>query len=226
MKRRLFALLLASTLLTSCANNGLRSDIAEFIASFSLDSCYEEYRHATYERKMTMVEGETSTITVEVFTFDNTIGEHPQYEKSKVEYVNGQKTYNYLQYLSEEDNIFYLNTIENDHEEKVAKSLEDCHEIVKNFFFTQTEIDGSVHLRGMYYGDYIKQTATAYQNYVTISDDLYVFEANYNKTISEGNYVATYQKYRVNSFGMLVDNYLTQVNDEKSIITEINVQKL
>lgn len=71
MKRRYIALLIPTiSLLTSCMKSPLRSDIIEFIASFSIELAMQNYTHATYTREDISIENDVTSIIVKEMTIN------------------------------------------------------------------------------------------------------------------------------------------------------------
>lgn len=224
-KKLLVSSLLILTLLTSCDHPELRSDIKEFIASFSLENAVSEYLNAGYVKTRSIVENGVTTTTVEDFSFNVTDALHPQYEKSIITYVDGVEILNQKEYIYEKDDIFIYHKMDNSEQ---YCSLEDAHKLVEKYFYTSTQLDGTIHLGGMYYGDYCSQTAISFQNFITINqeDSLYVFHATLRVEKDLPEPLDEEQTYEVNKVGMLVRNSLSQKTASKSVFTYITTYKI
>ena len=217
--RKLFALSMATILLTSCSNYALRSDIADFIASFSLDASIQAYKEAGYiETKVAEAKDET-TKTVESFSFNVKDVTHPKYKKVTSTYKNEIFDSETKEEIIEENNKYYL--VKND-TEKIEKTLEETHKLIELFFYKSVEYE-TIHLYGMYYGDYIKQIVTMLQSLVTIDteNDLYVYSATRTYLNDKNIKVYESQTYKVDRLGMLQENDLIRSTDELTVTTHI-----
>ena len=212
------------SLLTSCSDNSLRSDIKEFIASFSLEESIKAYLEAGYTETKVAVENKVTTKTVEVFDFNVKDAMHPKYKKATSTYIDGKFDNEVSEEIIEENNTFYL--LKNN-SEKEEYTLEKAHKKVEQYFYKSVEYD-AVHLYGMYYGDYIKQIVTMLQSLVTIDteNDLYVYHASRTYLNDKNIKVYEEQTYKVNRLGMLVSNDLIRQSDSLTVTTHIETYKV
>ena len=220
MNRRLvLSTFVVSALLSSCTNNYLRSDIKEFIASFSLEDSVSAYKHAGYTKTQTVYQDNKITKTVENMAFNVTDASHPEYRKTIETFEDNEKKEEQTEYVIEENNEFTFVAMDGSH---IEYTLLQVHELVEKFFYTSVQAE-VVHLYGMYYGDYIRQIAVAAQQWVTIDqeNELYVYEVSDKFTNNTGDEVREYQKYSINKLGMLVNNFLSRETDYLKVVTEI-----
>ena len=213
---------MAVSLLLSCTGRKLRSDIAEFIASFSLTDSVQAYLEAGYTSIKIEVIDEEETKTVEDFSFNVRDIENPIYSYDTKIYKNGTLSSSVNEHIEIENSKYYL--VKN--EVKEEYSLEQCHLLVQNFFYKEVMLDGSYHVQGMYYGDYVQQSAEYYQDYITINieEDLYIYEVDRNSVV-EDKEVKMYEKYSVNKLGMLNTLQSEMVNGANSIKQNITVYR-
>ena len=224
MKRTVIAMCLSAiSLLTSCNGHTLRSDIAKFIASFSLNDAIQAYLEGGYtSTKVEDVEGK-ETKTVETFSFNVKDVNKPEYSKTVKVYEDDSLTSDVREELVIRDEKYYL---QKTGQADIEITLQDCHSYVEKFFYKETMFDGTYHVQGMYYGDYINQSAEYFQNYITIDQDknLYIFEANVEGVV-DGKDTKQYEKYVVNSWGMLDNLNSIMKNGTNSITQSIEVYR-
>ena len=101
-----------------------------------------------------------------------------------------------------------------------ASSLKEYKRIITKFFYKQTQLGGTYHTQGFYYGDYLQEVAPSLQQYVTIDQDNQLYIHEYDVTEKGTHY---YQKYSVNKWGMLVENHNTVQNLNKKVQQDIYV---
>ena len=217
--RKLFVVISTVSLLASCSQNNLRSDIAEFIASFSLEDSIKAYLEAGYIETKIATENDTVTKTVLKFDFNVKDALHPQYKKVTSTFINENLENKKLEEIKEENEKFYFYKTG---EETSLYSLEQVHSLVEKFFYQKVELE-TIHLYGMYYGDYIKQSVTTLQSLVTIDTerDLYCYAASRTYLNDKNIKVFEEQSYEVNRLGMLTKNDLVRSTDSLSVVTHI-----
>lgn len=217
--RKIFVVVSTVTLLASCSQNNLRSDIAEFIASFSLEDSIKAYFEAGYIETKIATENDTVTKTVLKFDFNVKDALHPQYKKVTSTFINENLEKEVVEEIKEENDKFYFYKTG---EEASEYSLEQVHSLVEKFFYQKVEYE-TIHLYGMYYGDYIKQIVTTLQSLVTIDTDrdLYCYSANRTYLNDKNIKVFEEQNYEVNRLGMLSKNDLVRSTDSLSVVTHI-----
>ena len=172
MKRRIIVLpLVMISLLTGCRKNQtLRSDIRQFIASFSLNEARKTYLDAGYTRTDISRENDKIIKNIETLTFNIKDLQNIAYEYDVKYYENDvldtSKSRNKHVYI--QDGQYYL-------DDNGQSSSITTERIVNNYvttFFYRQEVE-SIHSLGMYLGDTIKEIIYDMQKYVTID-----FEAN------------------------------------------------
>ena len=217
--RKVFVALTTISLLTSCSQNNLRSDIANFIASFSLEDSIKAYLEAGYIETKIATENDTVTKTVLKFDFNVKDALHPQYKKVTSTFINENFDSEVVEEIKEENEKFYFYKTG---EETSEYSLEQVHSLVEKFFYQEVVYE-TIHLYGMYYGDYIKQIVTTLQSLVTIDEerDLYCYSASRTYLNDKNIKVFEEQNYEVNRLGMLVKNDLVRSTDSLSVVTHI-----
>ena len=123
--------LLPILLLASCQKKSLRSDIAEFIASFSLQDSIAEYQEAGYEKTTEVVEEKGTSKEVEKVDFnvkdDSAISYNYSY-KSYVDDVLDKE--NFITITTEDNKYFYKSESE---EKEITK--DEVNSIVITFFY-------------------------------------------------------------------------------------------
>lgn len=222
-KKKVCALIIASTLLCSCNTRTLRSDIADYIASFSLQNAVDTYLEGRYILTNEYTENGEYTKDEEIFYFSVKDVDNFLYEKVTKTYDKDEKVIEEKnEHLEKENNEYYI--VKNENKSKLSGN-DEAYSYIEKFFYTKVLLEGSVHQGGMYYGDYVIQTAPSYQDYVKIIDDLYTFDAQYKINENEMS-VYIHQTYQVNSIGMLVNNHLTMESDEITVVTNLTVYKL
>ena len=155
-------------LLTSCGDaRPLRSDIRLFIASFSLPKAMEIYQDVEYEMQYERSkdgEKESGSVTL---TFNILDRDNPIYLYSEVNYKNDVLDSEIHRSITKENNQLYY--IEN--EVKTPCEFSKCTELIKDYFYTYTEMEGIFHFGGNYMGDYLGQRARDIQDFITIDEE-------------------------------------------------------
>ena len=210
------------TLLTSCNKKELRSDIAEFIASFSVEEAVESYKKTEMNKTQTVLKDGEKTVTIETIDFDVTDPYNPQYHRHSDKYVNEVKTESIDQYFKHENDDYFV--IINDVEYKY--DLEKCHDLIRQFFYKAVYLDGTYHEPGYYYGDMIKASALDYQNYISIDEEKQELTfSNCQNQIQNGEDVRRCSTFRVDALGMLTYNLAVTSVGANEARTEITISK-
>ena len=224
MKLRYIATsLLMVSLLSSCGKKELRSDIKDFVASFSLSSSFEEYKHAGYVNEKESFIDNVKTVEKVTLNFNVLDMNNPEYHLKKTTKIDEGAEKIYEKLLTKNDDKFYLEETE---KEAVEYSIEDIQKLVQDFFYTSIMYEGTYHCNGMYYGDLVLETCRELQEFVKIDteNELYEFY-HYSKGKVEGKASVVEQYYSVNKLGMLVKTISKQSNGNNYINQEINVFK-
>ena len=221
--KKILLSLVSIVFLTSCFQRSLREDIKEFVANFSLEESVKAYLVAGYVSENTVTKNGTTTKVIETFDFDVSDVRDPHYHKNVKTYVDNVLSEEDDEYIVHQDDTFFYHHNDDEAEEY---TLEQCHVLVRAFFYTQVEAEGTYHIRGQYYGDYVLQSCLSFQNFITIDqeNELYIFEASQIKASDDGK-VNIHQKYEVNKLGMLVTNDVTMVSNNINSHIHIDVTK-
>ena len=210
------------TLLTSCNKKEIRSDIAEFIASFSVEEAVESYKKTEMNKTQTVLKDGEKTVTIETINFDVTDPYDPQYHHHSDKYVNDVLTESVDQYLKHENDAYFgvINEVEYEYD------LEKCHDLIRQFFYKNTYLDGTYHADGYYYGDIVKGSIEDYQNYITIDEEKQnlTFSHCQNQT-QNGMDVRRCSTFVVDALGMLNYNLATTSAGQNEARTEITISK-
>lgn len=210
--------LLPILLLVSCNKKTLRSDIANFIASFSLQDSIAEYLEAGYSiRTELYVDGET-TITEETVDFNVRDDSSISYSYTYKTYVDDVIDENrFVTIATEEGKYVYTSETET---KEISK--DEVNSNVIRFFYTSDDM--SYHKGGAYYGDIVLDGAYSFQNYTTIDleNNLYILDYEFKDTSVDA---IIKQNVVVNQLGMLVSNYLKITTDKGFSETTFTVYK-
>ena len=226
MKIKKFVILLVSIFtLSACNQKVLRSDIAKFIENFSLTKAVEAYKEVEMTKVVTVNDLSKLTITEETISFNVKDVNNPIYNHTYYEKENGETVKTTIEYFLKENDKFYLVS----NEVKSEITLESAHNIIQQFFYKETYLDGEYHSGGYYYGDVIKNSCYDYQNQITIDaeNDLYRFSAC-TVDRSGGVNVDRCSEMVVDNLGMLIKNVASakSQSDAREAKTEINIKKI
>ena len=208
-------------LLNACSQVELRSDIKEFVASFSLADSIEAYKEAGYtSEKETKINGVLFTEKID-FYFNIKDWNNPEYQVTTIS-KNGKEDENISKkFLEVIDTKFYLNDNGVRSDEYSRLQVE---ELIRPFFYKDVELSGGYHSGGMYYGDLIMETVGDLQTFVTIDKEnsLYQFSHVVTQEVESGSITAT-TIYSVNKLGMLTKNISKMESGSDYLHQEINV---
>lgn len=224
MKRRIFALTLtAISLLSSCSNvPELRSDIAEFITSFSYAEARKKYQEARYIRKDISHEASGEIITIEEEMYinvkdENNLGYDFKYKKFTATQVIEEK-HNYVEKNGE--NYLYHYTGGDSPVTRTAEEIK--YPLISGFFYKQ-EFE-SIHTLGMYVGDHLLEVLPYIQEYVTINNTdktlTYDIPLDAPKDAKDYNFE---ELLVVDELGMTMSCDIYQTNGITSLKTSISV---
>ena len=202
LRKALFTLSVVA-LLTSCNKVQIRSDIAEFIASFSLEESVRAYLEGGYTQ--TIISTTDEEVSKEITTFDFNVKDNqkPQYLKTVSTYKNDVLETEKSEEIIIKDDKYYF---KNDEGEK-EYTLQECHDLIEKFFYEQSSFDDTYHSRGMYRGDYILQGIEYFQPYASINEEKSLMTFDISEDSYDGNGQKTHinSVYSVNTLGMLVE---------------------
>lgn len=207
-------------LLSSCAKE-LRSDIKEFVASFSLSESMSTYKHAGYTSvKISEVDGVKTEENISL-SFNTLDEENLTYNFTKKTKINDGEENIFQKFLTKNDGKYFLNETD---KEPVEYSVDQINLLVQEFFYKNVMYEGTYHCNGMYYGDLILETISELQGFVEIDQEKqwYIFSHKTSGKV-DGKDSSVEQYYSVNKLGMLVQNISKQSYGSNYINQEINV---
>lgn len=218
--RKVVTSLLMVLLLSSCAKE-LRSDIKEFVASFSLSESMSTYKHAGYTSvKISEVDGVKTEENISL-SFNTLDEENLSYTFTKKTKINDGEENIFQKFLTKNDGKYFLNETD---KEPVEYSVDQINLLVQEFFYKNVMYEGTYHCNGMYYGDLILETIQELQGFVEIDQEkeCYIFSHKTSGKV-DGKDSSVEQYYSVNKLGMLVQNISKQSYGSNYINQEINV---
>lgn len=218
--RKIVTSLFMVLLLSSCAKE-LRSDIKEFVASFSLSESMSTYKHAGYTSvKISEVDGVKTEENISL-SFNTLDEENLTYSFTKKTKINDGEENIFQKFLTKNDGKYFLNETD---KEPVEYSIDQINLLVQEFFYKNVMYDGTYHCNGMYYGDLILETIRDLQGFVEINEEKewYIFSHKTSGKV-DGKDSSVEQYYSVNKLGMLVQNISKQSYGNNYINQEINV---
>lgn len=211
------------TLLSSCNKKEIRSDIAEFIASFSVESAVEAYKKVEMSKTTRVDNLGDKTLTTETISFDVTDPYKPIYHDHSETYRNDvlDKTNDTYFKIENEQYFVIIDDVEYEY------TLEKCHDLIRQFFYKRVILDGTYHEPGYYYGDMVKGSIYEYQNHMEIDQEKksLTFSYCYNQKAGSGEDVKRCSKFILDEFGMLNYNLASDTAEGKSVETEIIIAK-
>lgn len=208
-------------LLNACSKVNIRSDIKDFVASFSLVDSIATYKEAGYVSVTHTFKNNTLTVENITLNFNIKDIDNPLYEYTKSTKVGDEEEKISRKFLEKVDEKIYF--VE-DESRKEILSEQEIIDIIQPFFFASYDAESRYHSEGMYYGDLVLATVKDLQGYVTISEDksLYEFDYSITQKVDAGDYtVHTY--YSVNKLGMMVKNISEHELGRDYLHQEINV---
>ena len=218
--RKIVTSLFMVLLLSSCAKE-LRSDIKEFVASFSLSESMSTYKHAGYTSvKISEVDGVKTEENISL-SFNTLDEENLTYSFTKKTKINDGEENIFQKFLTKNDGKYFLNETD---KEPVEYSIDQINLLVQEFFYKNVMYEGTYHCNGMYYGDLILETIQELQGFVEINQEKewYIFSHKTSGKV-DGKDSSVEQYYSVNKLGMLVQNISKQSYGSNYINQEINV---
>ena len=219
MKRRYIALLIPTiSLLTSCMKSPLRSDIIEFIASFSIELAMQNYTHATYTREDISIENDVTSIIVKEMTINRDDLAYDYIEKTHEEDKETSSVHRYIE--KREEKYFYITE-----SEETERSKEQVNDLINNFFYTSSK--EGIYTGGMFIGDAFREILPDIQDLVTIDSENKLLVYSYVNTMKDDNKeVVITQTVTLDEYGMLVKEDLEKTSDLGIFKTHIEVKKL
>lgn len=219
--RKLSLLLLPLTLIASCSQAELRSDIKEFISGFSLSESMELYKKAGYHSTLeSVVSGEKKNEYDEV-DFDIRSDANISYTHTLTTYINEELSSSESETIVT-DNGKYIHTRNGVSDEYTTS---DCSKLIRTYFYRSEPVEG-FHDYAMYYGDYISGVALRLQSAMTVDKDNNTLTLEY--TINDqANDAKVEQIIRVGQTGMLLytRNKTTKLSTGEYVSREITTYK-
>ena len=221
MKRRFITLFISViSLLTACARNNVRSDIKEFIASFSIDLAMQNYPAASYKREEISIENDVTSKVITMMSFNRKDAHNLAYDYTSITLEDEVEKSHIHRYIEKKDNK-YLYFSEN---ETLEKNEEQVNSIIDKFFYTSS-LEG-IYTGGMYMGDNFKDIIPDIQDLVTIDDENKLLVYSYVNLMSDQNKeVKITQTVSLDQYGMLIKEDMQKTSDLGVYETHIEVKK-
>ena len=221
MKRRFVAICLTViSLLTSCGKAKLRSDIIEFIASFSIDLAVENYPSASYKRENISTENGVTSKEVKTMSINRKNPDNLAYIYEEITYENDVEKTSLKRYI-EKNNDKYLYVSE---EGSIEKTKEQVNALINNFFYTSSS--NNIYTGGMFMGDAFREILPDIQDLVTIDSENKLLVYSYVNVMNEDNKeVRIAQDVTLDQYGMLVKEDMVKTSDLGVFETHIEVKK-
>ena len=221
MKRRFITILIpVISLLTSCARNNLRSDIIDFIASFSIDLAVEHYPSGSYQRIDISEENGVVSKIVTTMSMDRQNDDNLSYDFSKITYEGEEQKSSLHRYVEKNnEKYFYISE-----DGKLEKTTEQIKALTLEFFYTSST--EGIYTGGMFMGDAFREILPDIQDLVTIDSENKLLVYSYVNHMQEDEKEVTItQTVSLDEYGMLVKEDLEKVSDLGTFETHISVQK-
>ena len=226
MKRSIIVLpLVMISLLISCRETRhLRSDIKEFIASFSLNEARKQYLEAGYTREDISQENNQTVRNIETLSFNIKDLDNIAFDYVVTRYVD-----NVLDEEHSKHNYVYKELGEYYYTNGTSSTRVSAERIVTNYvstFFYRNEVQ-NVHSNGMYSGDTIKNLIYDLQKYVTIDQEyeLFIYDVPWGVKKDVEGYDFS-EHWVVNKLGMTDSCYIKQSNGIVIMETTISVYNI
>ena len=222
MKRRFITILIpVISLLTSCTRNNLRSDIIEFIASFSIDLAVANYPAASYSREDISIENNVTSKVIIEMSMSRLNEENLAYDFSKITF-EGEIEKSHIHRYIEKNNEKYFYVSEDG---KVEKTTDQVKALTLEFFYTSST--EGIYTGGMFMGDAFREILPDIQDNVTIDSENKLLVYSYVNHMKEDNKEVTItQNLSLDEYGMLVKDDLKKESDLGIFETHIEVKKL
>ena len=222
MKRRFITILIpVISLLTSCARNNLRSDIIDFIASFSVDLAIENYPAASYSREDISMENGVTSKVLTTMSIDRKDSDNLAYDFTKITLENEVEKSSLHRYTEKNnEKYFYISE-----DGSVEKTAEQINTMLNDFFYTSST--EGIYTGGMFMGDAFREILPDIQDLVTIDSENKLLVYSYvNLMKDENKEVKIEQTVTLDQYGMLVKEDMKKTSDLGTFETHIEVKKL
>ena len=222
MKRRFITLLIpVISLLTACARNNVRSDIQEFIASFSIDLAISNYPAARYTREDISIENNVTSKVVKTMMVDRQNQDDLRYDFTNVTYENNVEKSSVHRYIEKNNEKYFYVTEDN----SMEKTSEQVNDLINTFFYTSST--EGIYTGGMFIGDAFREILPDIQDLVTIDSENKLLVYSYTNVMSDKEKEVTIkQSVTLDQYGMLVKEDLKKTSDLGVYETHIEVKKL
>ena len=218
MKRRILPFTLLAVSLLSCNQVQLRSDISDFIASFSLVSSLEKYRESRYLLTITSVEGSDTIYQEDNFSFNVKDDENITYKFTSVKKKNGEVLSSINEEIKKSGDEYYYYKNDEDPIEKTVSEIKNDY--IKKFFYKDSSLD--IYTQGMYIADWLKSVIVDIQDCVTIDQEKH--QLTYNKPRELKDNELDFEEIMVvDSLGMIVTTDIVLYHPQATRTTHIEV---
>lgn len=218
MKRRILPFTLLAVSLLSCNQVQLRSDISDFIASFSLVSSLEKYRESRYLLTITSVEGSDTIYQEDNFSFNVKDDENITYKFTSVKKKNGEVLSSINEEIKKSGDEYYYYKNDEDPIEKTVSEIKNDY--IKKFFYKNSSLD--IYTQGMYIADWLKSVIVDIQDCVTINQEKR--QLTYNKPRELKDNELDFEEIMVvDSLGMIVTTDIVLYHPQATRTTHIEV---
>lgn len=221
MKRRFIATLFGLiTLLTSCGRNNLRSDIKNFIASFSIELAKENYIEGSYERVDISEENGGVSKIVTVMKMSRKNEDNLVYDYSQKTYENEIEKKSSRKYVERREDKYFLISDEGETE----KNTIDVLSLTLDYFYTSST--EGIYTGGMFMGDAFREILPDIQDNVSIDEENKLLVYSYvNHMVEDSNEVTITQTVTLDQWGMLVKDDLVKQSQLGKFETHIVTSK-
>ena len=222
MKRRFITIIIpVISLLSACAKNSLRSDIQEFIASFSIDSAVVNYPSARYVREDISTENNVTSKVVITMAINRQNQEDLAYDYTKITYEDNVEKSNVHRYV-EKNNEKYFYVTEDDTSERTKEQVND---LIDTFFYTSSK--EGIYTGGMFMGDAFREIIPDIQDLVTIDSENKLLVYSYVNVMRDQEKEVTINlNVTLDQYGMLVKEDMQKTSDLGVYETHIEVKKV
>ena len=222
MKRRFITIFIpVISLLTCCARNNVRSDIKEFIASFSLDLALQNYPAASYSREDISIENDVTSKIVTTMSINRKDTDNLIYDYTKITFENDEEKSHIHRYTEKKNEQYYYITEDN----SIEQSPEWVNNLLNDFFYTSSR--EGIYTGGMFMGDAFREILPDIQDLVTIDVENKLLVYSYvNLMNDQDKEVRIEQTVTLDQYGMLVKEDMKKTSDLGVYETHIEVKKL
>ena len=221
MKRRFITILIpVISLLTACARNNVRSDIQEFIASFSIDIAVSNYLNASYSREDISIENEVTSKIKTAVVINREDQDNLAYDYTQITLENEIEKTNIHRYIEKRENKYFYMSEAN----PLEKTSEEVNNLINTFFYTSSS--EGIYTGGMFMGDAFREILPDIQDLVTIDSENKLLVYSYVNIMNDENKeVRIEQTVTLDQYGMLVKEDLVKTSDLGVYETHIEVKK-